>query len=183
MTDEIKSFKDSLFKVFGNRSESGEKFEEQQRNIDANATKALLTALFTRAGKGKDEVVQIVAREIGQAVAAMLREPLSQLAKNRKLQISFEFVPKNEEVSTQKASSNGTRNHTGQDGQTRASNFTSSGLKQQPSGTGPKATRRSKKNPKRQSEAAGLRDNSKELKTPTRRRAKTSQSGPSKPRK
>ncbi len=38
--------------------------------------------------------MSIVAREIGVAVAAMLKEPLAALAKNQKLQISFEFVPK-----------------------------------------------------------------------------------------
>ena len=32
--------------------------------------------------------------KIGVAVAAMLKEPLAALAKNQKLQISFEFVPK-----------------------------------------------------------------------------------------
>ena len=49
------------------------------------------------AGKGKDELVQILCREIGIATAAVFKEPLSQVLENRKLQITFEFVPKDEE--------------------------------------------------------------------------------------
>lgn len=88
MADEFKSIRDNLFKVLtGNKGDKDDASPEEGLG-------AVLGALFQRAGKGKDEVVGIVAREIGVAVAAMLKEPLAALAKNQKLQISFEFVPK-----------------------------------------------------------------------------------------
>lgn len=112
MTDERKSLRDGLFKVLsslgnaapevkietGGSSDDEDEVDDDSSGrplLDPSAARALISALFQRAGKGKDEVVQIVAREIGVAVAAMLKEPLSQLAKHQKLQISFEFVPKN----------------------------------------------------------------------------------------
>lgn len=99
MVDEFKSIRDNLFKALtgltgsptGDDDDDG---EDEAARMDARTARALLQALFARAGKGKDEFVQIIAREIGMAVAAMLKEPLSQLAKHQKLQISFEFVPK-----------------------------------------------------------------------------------------
>lgn len=101
MVDEFKTIRDNLFKAItglgASASDDSDDSDEDisgPRLVDAKATRALLQALFARAGKGKDEVVQIIAREIGMAVAAMLKEPLSQLAKHQKLQISFEFVPK-----------------------------------------------------------------------------------------
>jgi hypothetical protein len=102
MADEFKSIRENLFKAlagrtFGERTDDYQDAEEGGGGgpgMDAGAARALLGALFARAGKGKDEVVQVMARELGMAVAAMLKEPLAQLAKHQKLQISFEFVPK-----------------------------------------------------------------------------------------
>lgn len=96
MVDDFKSLRDGLFRtLLGSLDEDDDESATGSKSrLDASATKALLGQIFARAGKGKDEVVQIIAREIGVAVAAMLKEPLAQLAKNQKLQISFEFVPK-----------------------------------------------------------------------------------------
>jgi hypothetical protein len=108
MVDEFKSIRDNLFKALTGFSVSvrsgdgqaeddagGDDDEPRGRGaMDARAARALIGALFAKAGKGKDEIVQIVAREIGAAVAAMLKEPLTLLAKHQKLQISFELVPK-----------------------------------------------------------------------------------------
>jgi hypothetical protein len=98
VVDEFKSIRDNLFKVLtgksGERGDDGDDDLGGGPSIDAGAARALIATVFARAGKGKDEVVQIIAREIGMAVAAMLKEPLAQLAKHQKLQISFEFVPK-----------------------------------------------------------------------------------------
>jgi hypothetical protein len=93
-----KTIRDNLFKILSSTivRDATEELDGDDEDDDSVASgRALIGALFARAGKGKDEVIQILAREIGNAVAAMLREPLSQLAKNQKLQISFEFVPKN----------------------------------------------------------------------------------------
>ena len=105
--DEIRSLRDSLFKVLTGKSAGREIDDEDESSpdddgdgggggslLDARAAKALLGALFARAGKSKDDVVQVLAREIGVAIAAMLKEPLGELAKHHKLTISFELVPK-----------------------------------------------------------------------------------------
>lgn len=101
MVDEFKTIRDNLFRALAGAGsgDNADDDDEADRTrgaspLDASAARALIGALFARAGKGKDEVVQIIAREIGAAVAAMLKEPLAQLAKHQKLQISFEFVPK-----------------------------------------------------------------------------------------
>lgn len=102
MVDDLKSLKDNLFKVLAGRGQSGEDLDDDDSSdesdegsfIDSSAARAVISTIFARAGKSKDEVVQILAREIGMAVAGMLKQPLSELAKHQKLQITFEFVPK-----------------------------------------------------------------------------------------
>ena len=96
MPDDSKSIADSLLRLLIGRNinERDTESADDSPNVDANTAKALISTLFARAGKGKDEVVQVVAREIGLAVAAMMKEPLALLAKHQKLQISCEFVPK-----------------------------------------------------------------------------------------
>ena len=59
---------------------------------DNASVKALLGAVGSWAGKGKDEIVQIIAKEVGVAVAAMLKEPVIQILENRKLQITLDLV-------------------------------------------------------------------------------------------
>lgn len=93
MSEESKSIADSILRLIVGRSDS-ERNDGSAEEVDAKKAKALISALFARAGKSKDEVIHMVAREIGMAVAAMLKEPLALLAKHQKLQISFEFVPK-----------------------------------------------------------------------------------------
>ncbi len=102
MADEFKTIRDNLFKVLTNigtaataRDDGASSSDDDRAGAPLEAgARALIGAFFARAGKSKDEVVQIIAREIGLAVAAMIKEPLGQLAKHQKLQISFEFVPK-----------------------------------------------------------------------------------------
>ncbi|MEN9835181.1 MAG: hypothetical protein RL011_1374 [Pseudomonadota bacterium] len=94
MSEESKSIADSILRLIVGRSDSERGDDSSDGDVDAKTAKALISALFARAGKSKDEVIHMVAREIGMAVAAMLKEPLALLAKHQKLQISFEFVPK-----------------------------------------------------------------------------------------
>ena len=56
--------------------------------------KELLSALLKSAGRGKDEIVQIIGREMGFALAAVLKEPLERLVQNKKVQVTFELVDK-----------------------------------------------------------------------------------------
>lgn len=69
--------------------------KSNQFNMNS-ALKDLLGTVLGVAGKSKDDVIEIVGREIGQALAAMLKEPLSQVVNHRKLKISVELVPKHE---------------------------------------------------------------------------------------
>lgn len=106
MADDFKSIRENLFKaVIGGISESRGKMTEEEAAADSIASlRTLFGTITARAGKGKDEVVQILAREIGIAVAAMLREPLSELAKHQRLQVTFELVPKSGHVKAEKTS-------------------------------------------------------------------------------
>ena len=67
--------------------------KDDPKDEGSSTAKEVLLALAGLAGKGKDELVQSICREIGQATAAMLKEPLAQLLKDRKLQVTIEFVP------------------------------------------------------------------------------------------
>jgi len=84
-----------------------------------NLLRDTLLTFVARAGKGKDEVLQILARETGAAIAALLKQPLadfaSDLAKNHRLQVTLELVPKSKgsasrnEKSPKKPSGSGKR--------------------------------------------------------------------------
>tara|TARA_B100001094_G_C18163798_1_gene790852 strand:+ start:196 stop:564 length:369 start_codon:yes stop_codon:yes gene_type:complete len=65
-----------------------------QNTQDKHTARDLLTAVASWGGKSKDEIVQVICREIGVATAAVLKEPLNQVLENRKLQITMELVPK-----------------------------------------------------------------------------------------
>ncbi|MES2744328.1 MAG: hypothetical protein V4655_02830 [Bdellovibrionota bacterium] len=69
------------------------------------SAKEVLSNLAGLAGKGKDELIQSICREIGQATAAVLKEPLAQLLKDRKLQVTIEFVPVKNDKEKDKLSS------------------------------------------------------------------------------
>ena len=111
MVDDLKSIKDSLLKtlvagigsVAGGQGSAGasdqddaETGEASDDGARAGLAKDLLVTLLTKAGRSKDEVIQILGREIGSALAAMLRKPLAELARNQRLQVTFEFVPKDQ---------------------------------------------------------------------------------------
>ena len=59
--------------------------------------------LVVHGGKSKDEIVQVLCREIGVATAAVLKEPLNQVLENRKLQITMELVPKAPSIEEQES--------------------------------------------------------------------------------
>ncbi len=60
--------------------------------LKATGVRELLSALTSWGGKNKDEIIQMLCREIGVAIAAVLKEPLNQVIENRKLQITIELV-------------------------------------------------------------------------------------------
>lgn len=67
---------------------------EYQDIEDKPSARDVLGAVASWGGKSKDEIVQVLCREIGVATAAVLKEPLNQVLENRKLRITMELVPK-----------------------------------------------------------------------------------------
>jgi hypothetical protein len=61
---------------------------------EEGAGKDLVSGLLSKAGKSKDEVIQILGREIGLALAAVLAKPLEQMTENKRVRITVELVPK-----------------------------------------------------------------------------------------
>jgi len=68
--------------------------KEDQTSVNLNSLRDTLLTFVSLAGKGKDEVLQLLAREPGAAIAALLRQPLADLAKHNRLQVTVELVPK-----------------------------------------------------------------------------------------
>jgi len=97
MADESKGLRDVIKLLMSNittRMEDTEDKRDEAQRIDLRALKDILGMIGSWAGKGKDEVVQVLCREIGLAVAAMIKEPVTQILENRKLQITLELIPK-----------------------------------------------------------------------------------------
>lgn len=85
MVDDIKSRGDRIIKnILGNLS-AGD---------DGAGTRDLVWGLLSKAGRSKDEVIQILGREIGLALAAVLAKPLEQMTESKRVRITVELVPK-----------------------------------------------------------------------------------------
>lgn len=69
--------------------------EEAQSYQDLPTVRDVLSTLASWAGKGKDELIQVLCREVGTAIAAMLKEPLQQVVDAQKLVVTIEFSKKN----------------------------------------------------------------------------------------
>ena len=65
---------------------------KEDLNILRDTVKELVFGTLDKAGKGKSEFIKILGREIGQALAAVLKEPLDQLVKTRKINVCIELV-------------------------------------------------------------------------------------------
>jgi len=61
---------------------------------DESSAKDIVLGLLSKAGRSKDEVIQILGREIGLALAAVLAKPLEQMTENKRVRITVELVPK-----------------------------------------------------------------------------------------
>ena len=82
-----------LLSLLAKEESTKDKSSKDSSDTYAGGAKEVLSNLAGLAGKGKDELIQSICREIGQATAAVLKEPLAQLLKDRKLQVTIEFVP------------------------------------------------------------------------------------------
>jgi|GEM_PF-1286616 len=78
----------------GATSSGGASSEDRGSRTEASAARDLLITLISKAGKGKDEVIQLLGREIGTALVALLKQPVQELFRNQRLQITLELVPK-----------------------------------------------------------------------------------------
>lgn len=87
MVDDLKSRGDRILRnILSNLASSG--------NDDGAGARDLVLGLLSKAGKSKDEVIQILGREIGLALAAVLAKPLEQMTENKRVRITVELVPK-----------------------------------------------------------------------------------------
>lgn len=81
-----------------------EKSEGKEKKFERRIAGELLSALLARAGKGKDDIIQIFSREVGVALAGMLKEPLQKFTESKKIQITIEIVPAKRQQSKSKRS-------------------------------------------------------------------------------
>lgn len=113
MSDEPKNLFDILYKTVKStipKSKLDFTFSSMDmEDGEATGGKEFLAALASWAGKGKDEVVQLLCREIGVAIAAMLKEPVTQIIENRKLQITVDLVGKDQATGSKKTTSSKTK--------------------------------------------------------------------------
>lgn len=77
-------------------SEIGEEY-----GIDS-LVKEIISSAFKNAGKGKDEIIQVLGREIGLAWAAVLKEPMQRLLDDKSLQITIKLVSRDDKNQTSK---------------------------------------------------------------------------------
>lgn len=53
--------------------------------------KELFSTVLKSAGKGKDEVITVIGREMGLAFAAMVKEPLQKIVESKALKVNFQI--------------------------------------------------------------------------------------------
>ena len=93
MVDDLKSRGDRIIKnILGNLSSSS--------GDEGAGARDLVWGLLSKAGKSKDDVIQILGREIGLALAAVLAKPLEQMTESKQVRITVELVPKSSQAST-----------------------------------------------------------------------------------
>lgn len=65
-----------------------------EKSSPTSTLRDLISMLASIAGKRKDEIVQMISREIGQAVAGVIKEPILRILEDQKLEITVELVNK-----------------------------------------------------------------------------------------
>jgi ABC-type proline/glycine betaine transport system ATPase subunit len=97
--------------------------DQEQNSVNLNILRDTLLTFVARAGKGKDEVLQVLARETAATIATLLKQPLSDfgrdLAHNHRIQLTIELVPKStakvQDTATRKKSRSKTTSSDGKD--------------------------------------------------------------------
>lgn len=68
--------------------------------LDLSSAKDILNTTLSWAGKSKDDFIQMVSREAGQALAQALEGPIKEILKDQKIHMTFELKPKKEKTSS-----------------------------------------------------------------------------------
>ena len=90
MVDDLKNVRKQVFKLVTSNLGLG-------KDDESISLRDVLSTVAQIAGKGKDDVVNILCKEIGVAIAAMLKEPLNDVLETKELRVSFELVSKNKD--------------------------------------------------------------------------------------
>ena len=99
--EELKNLKDNLLKSMFSAVSSVSDSQESAKG-PTGALRDIIGGLASIAGKGKDEIVQIISREIGIAVAGAIKEPLTQILDSKKITITLEFSNRNDTKTPEK---------------------------------------------------------------------------------
>lgn len=98
MADDLKNLRDRLIKgalaFFWAQEGDKDNLKDIAPDLDETTIRDIIGDLLDKTTKSTSEIVRSLGREIGMTFAAMLKEPLSQLAKSQKILISIELVPK-----------------------------------------------------------------------------------------
>lgn len=104
MAKESKSAKDSLKDILLKTLLSGiDSSASASSKLDLSSAKDVLNTTLNWAGKSKDDFIQMLCRETGQALAQGLEGPVMEILKNQKIQVTFELQPKTAKSKTQKS--------------------------------------------------------------------------------
>jgi hypothetical protein len=66
---------------------------ERPNRIERRIASELVSGVLSRLEKSKDEIIRLFCRELGIAMAGILKEPLQRLSESRKIQVTIEIVP------------------------------------------------------------------------------------------
>lgn len=95
--DEWKLLAERFAKTLFSSIRGGNEDEDDGEDQGGKLNRDIWSQTLGRAGRGKDELIRILGREIGLAAAAVLAEPLARFANNKQLRITIELVPRSEE--------------------------------------------------------------------------------------
>ncbi len=103
MAKRTKSARESLKDILLNTLLSGKDgMGTGTSKLDLTSAKDILNTTLSWAGKSKDDFIQMVSREAGQALAQALEAPLKEILKDQKIHMTFELRPKKEKTSSSK---------------------------------------------------------------------------------
>ncbi len=101
-TSEKTSLRDAFLRMVSQGLSNSEEGGESRGILDLKNVRELVGTLASWAGQSKDEVIQMMCKEIGMAVASTLKEPIAQALEGRKLQFTMQLLPRDSKSKTAK---------------------------------------------------------------------------------